>query len=116
MTYFYYISANGPLWDGVASNSIRNGGNTLKYLHRINTVCHSTKRHSQTRWLHRSQQHLFVPATSSESTALQLSSQSTAPASFVAEALGNPITTIRQSGKLTDTSKSDYDHDFVVML
>lgn len=90
-------------------------GKTLKYLDRIYIFSHSANRYSQTGWLHQSQQHLFLPTTSSESTALQLSFQRTAPASFAVEALGNPITMIRQMDKLIDTKISNNNHDFLLI-
>lgn len=53
--------------------------------------------------------HLFLTALSSESSTEWLSHQHAAPASFVKEALANPIRMIRQSGKLIDVVKSETD-------
>lgn len=71
--------------------------------------------HSQTGRKHLSQRHVFPTAHSSESSAEWLNYQRAAPASFVVEALANPITMIRQSGKLIEAVRSDIDNDSVLM-
>lgn len=75
-----------------------------KLKHNISNQCEMT----ETGWNPLSEQHMFLTALSSESSTEGLSHQH-APASFVKEALVNPIRMIRQSGKLIDTIKPGTD-------